>query len=141
MRVVHFHDETLEIQRCYTVRDSREIYEKEDTPSYANDTGSSPRVGKYKSPKADNSPLDQQGPEDQVLPEIAQLQDAHILPPESLQGHEELQLISSLQDVETPTLSSQSILLNEREAILMRNFIDNMALWVCRAIFPQNDYG
>lgn len=141
MRVVHFHDETLEIQRCYTVRESRAIYEKEDTLSYANDTGSSPRVGKYKSPKADISPLNQQGPEDQVLPEIAQLQDAHIQPSESLQGHEELQLTSSLQDVETPTLSSQSMLLNEREAILMRNFIENMALWVCLSISPQNDYG
>lgn len=141
MCVVHFHDETLEIQRCYTVRESRAIYEKEDTLNNANDTGSSSRVGIYKSPKADSSPLAQQEPEDQVLPEVAQLQEAHILSPEILQGHEESQVTSSLQDVEISTLSSQSILLNEREAILMRNFIENMALWVCRAIFPQKDYG
>ena len=127
MRAVHFHDETLEIQRSYTVTEPTTVWGQHESSSYSH--GIEDRL-EVESPKEDPSPLILEEPENQSLPGLAQLQEANIIPPESAQRHQELLYTTNIPQLDTHVLPSQSILLNEREALLMRNFIDNMALWV-----------
>lgn len=126
MRVVHFHDETLEIQRSYTVTEPTGVGEEHEIPSCSHDIKSSLGV---ETPSEDPSPLILEESENQALPGLAQLQEANLIPPDTAQRHQEMLYPTRTSRVDNH-VPSQSILLNEREAILMRNFIDNMALWV-----------
>lgn len=130
MRTVHFHDETLEIQRSYAVTESKTVWREHDTASCSNSIDDSPGGGSFESSKQESSPLTSQQPESQALPGLAQLQEVNILPAKTTQRHQEALYSTHIPQVDTSAISSQGILLNEREAILMRNFIDNMALWV-----------
>lgn len=129
MRVVHFHDETLEIQRSYTVTEPTTVWGGHVNQTYSDNIEPTLEDDIL---KEDPSPLILEEPENQALPGLAQLQEANLIPPDTTptQRHQEAFYTPQIPHVENPVLPAQSILLNEREATLMRNFIDNMALWV-----------
>lgn len=120
--LVHFHDETLEIQRHYTVVDSRTVWEQENGSSFSH-IDTMPEIETSQSPKL-NDFLTEQTQKDTEIPQI---QDAYFpssgflnKPNESFTNYAE----------NASSLPSQSVSFNNREAMLMRNFIENMALWV-----------
>lgn len=120
--LVHFHDETLETQRHYTVVDSRTIWEQENGSSFSH-IDTMPEIETSQSPKL-NDFLTQT----QKDTEIPQIHDAYF--PSSGVLHKPNEPLFSSYSEKASSLPSHSVSFNNREAMLMRNFIENMALWV-----------
>ena len=129
--IVHFHDETLEVKRLYTVEDSQSLWEPEDTFNYSHEINKNPAIQAYQSPKANGFGLRQQQAESLG---IAQFHGANFSPSNALGGLHEPSFAANNSSEEWSSLPSQVFSFTEREAVLMRNFIDNMALWVCEPV-------
>ena len=129
--IVHFHDETLEVKRLYTVEDSQSLWEPEDTFNNPREINKSPVIQAYQSPQANGFGLRPQQAESSG---IAQLQEANFSPSNVLGGLHEPSFAANNSPEEWSGLPSQVFSFTEREAVLMRNFIDNMALWVCEPV-------
>lgn len=119
------------MQRLYTVEDSQPLWESEDPSTFPHEINKSPVIEAYQSPKVNGFGLRQQPSESSG---IAQPQEANFSPSNVLGEFHEPSLAANNSPEEWSSLPQQIFSFTEREAVLMRNFIDNMALWVCKSL-------
>ncbi|XHG08615.1 hypothetical protein AWENTII_011709 [Aspergillus wentii] len=138
MYKVHFYDETIEVKRYYTIDEEQESLEHSADCSYDANAGTALEISRDS--KEASFYLEQALQENRPSPHnsillpsscdgVSPFQeselslDSGVFP--SPPGH--LSLNRSWKDAPSP--QSQPFSLSEREAILMRNFVENMALW------------
>lgn len=119
------------MQRLYTVEDSQSLWEPEDASNCPHGINKSPLIETYQSPKANGFGLGQQPAESSG---ISQLQEANFSPSNVFDRFHEPSFTANNSPEDWSSLQPQVFSFTEREAVLIRNFIDNMALWVCKSL-------
>lgn len=119
------------MQRLYTIEDSQSLWEPDDSSNCIHEINKSPVIQAYQSPKANGFGLRQQPSESSG---IAQLQEANLSPSNVFDRFHQPSFADNNSPEEWSSLPPEVFSFTEREAVLMRNFIDNMALWVCKSL-------
>ncbi|KAB8076425.1 hypothetical protein BDV29DRAFT_170229 [Aspergillus leporis] len=129
-----FHDETISIKELYCVEGSDTFYPQHDVSACLYNSSHSPTGGSYLNPNRHGfSVLEPtsvtQSSISSLIPLLSASQNS------ALHLNQENDHISSLSSSPArnwhgdKSTSAQDTSFSEREAILMRNFVDNMALW------------